>query len=47
MISDAAKLVGVEAHVLRNWEKQLELPISRNEMDQRYYKDSDIERFKK
>lgn len=47
MISDAAKLVDEKAHVLRNWEKQLELPISRNEMDQRYYKESDIELFKR
>lgn len=47
MISDAAKLVEVEDHVLRYWEKMLELPISRNEMDQRFYKESDIELFKK
>lgn len=42
MISEAAKRVDVEAHVLRNWQKELDLPISRNEMDQRYYKESDI-----
>ena len=47
MITETAKRVGVETHVLRYWQKQLELPISRNEMDQRYYKDSDIELFKK
>lgn len=47
MISDAAKLVGVEAHVLRYWQRELELPISRNEMDQRYYRESDIELFKR
>jgi len=47
MISDAAKLVGVEAHVLRYWQRELDLPISRNEMDQRYYKESDIELFKR
>lgn len=47
MISDAAKLVGVEAHVLRYWQRELELPISRNEMDQRYYRESDIELFRK
>ena len=29
MISDAAKLVDVEAHVLRYWEEELELPIGR------------------
>ena len=27
MISDAARLVDVEAHVLRYWEEELELPI--------------------
>lgn len=47
MISEAANRIDVEAHVLRYWEKELALPISRNEMDQRYYKESDIELFKK
>lgn len=47
MISDASKRVDVEAHVLRYWQKELALPISRNEMDQRYYKESDIELLKK
>lgn len=46
MISDAARLVGVEAHVLRYWQRELDLTISRNEMDQRYYKESDIDKFK-
>ena len=32
MISDASRLVDVEAHVLRYWEEELELPIGRNEM---------------
>ena len=27
MISDAAKMVDVESHVLRYWEDELELPI--------------------
>ncbi len=43
MISEAAKRIEVEAHVLRYWQRELDLPISRNEMDQRYYKESDIE----
>ena len=47
MISEAAKRVDVEAHVLRYWQKELALPISRNEMEQRYYKESDIELLKK
>ncbi len=41
-ISEASKLVGVEAHVLRYWEEQLELPIKRNEMGHRYYIEEDI-----
>ncbi len=47
MISDASKQVDVESHVLRYWQKELGLPISRNEMDQRYYKETDIELLKK
>lgn len=43
MISEASKRVDVNSHVLRYWQKELALPISRNEMDQRYYKESDIE----
>ncbi|HKL98271.1 MAG TPA: MerR family transcriptional regulator [Mobilitalea sp.] len=46
MISEASKRVEVEDHVLRYWEDQLELPIGRNEMGHRYYKDSDIELLK-
>jgi DNA-binding transcriptional MerR regulator len=47
MISEASKRIDVEAHVLRYWQKELGLPISRNEMEQRYYKESDIELLKK
>jgi DNA-binding transcriptional MerR regulator len=47
MISEASKRIDVEAHVLRYWQKELDLPISRNEMDQRYYQESDIELLKK
>lgn len=42
MISEASKRVGVEDHVLRYWEKELELPIARNEMRNRYYREADI-----
>lgn len=45
MISDAAKLVDVEAHVLRYWEEELELPIGRNEMSHRYYTEENIRLF--
>jgi DNA-binding transcriptional MerR regulator len=46
MISEASKRVEVEDHVLRYWEEQLVLPIGRNEMGHRYYKESDIELLK-
>ncbi|MBQ8856605.1 MAG: MerR family transcriptional regulator [Lachnospiraceae bacterium] len=46
MISDAAKLVEVESHVLRYWEEELELPIARNEMGHRYYTQDDIQLLK-
>ena len=35
MISDAAALAGVETHVLRYWEEELDLTIPRNEMGHR------------
>ena len=37
LISDAAAKVAVEAHVLRYWEEELELAISRTELGHRYY----------
>ncbi len=46
MISEASKRVGVESHTLRYWEDELNLPIGRNEMGHRYYRDSDIELLK-
>ena len=46
LISDAAKAVQVEAHVLRYWEEELRLPIRRNELGHRYYTEEDVERFK-
>ena len=45
IISDAAKMVDVEAHVLRYWEDELELPIARNEMGHRYYTEDNIRMF--
>ena len=47
MISDAAALVNVEAHVLRYWEEELELDIPRNEMGHRYYTKENIQQFLK
>lgn len=46
LISDAAKEVKVESHVLRYWEEELHLPIKRNELGHRYYTKEDVERFK-
>ena len=42
LISDAAKKVEVEAHVLRYWEEELGLPIKRNELGHRYYTEEDV-----
>lgn len=46
LISDAAKEVQVESHVLRYWEEELHLPIKRNELGHRYYTPEDVERFR-
>lgn len=45
LISDAAKQVQVETHVLRYWEEELKLPIKRNELGHRYYTQEDVDRF--
>ena len=45
LISDAAKKVNVEAHVLRYWEEELGLPIKRNELGHRYYTEEDVKVF--
>lgn len=42
MISDAAKKVDVEPHVLRYWEDEIGIEIPRNEMGHRYYRKEDI-----
>ena len=45
MISEAAKQVNVESHVLRYWEEELSLSIGRTEMGHRYYTEDDIQLF--
>ena len=45
MISEAAKKVQVESHVLRYWEEELHIPIGRTEMGHRYYTQDDIQLF--
>ena len=46
MISEAAKQLQVEAHVLRYWEEELGLHIDRTEMGHRYYTEDDIQLFR-
>ena len=46
IISEAAERTGIETHVLRYWEDELDLDIPRNEMGQRYYTERQIELFK-
>lgn len=45
LISETAKKVGVETHVLRYWEVELNLPIHRNELGHRYYTQQDVSYF--
>lgn len=47
IISDISKKTHLEAHVLRYWEKELELQIPRNELGHRYYLDCHIDIFNK
>lgn len=46
-ISEAGKLVGVESHVLRYWEDELQLKIPRNGKDYRYYTELHIRLLKR
>ena len=45
IISDAAKMIDVEPHVLRYWEEELGMEIPRNEMGHRYYTDKEVKIF--
>lgn len=45
LINEAVKEVHVEAHVLRYWEDELDLPIKRNPQGHRIYTQEDIDRF--
>lgn len=45
MISEAAKLVDVESHVLRYWEEELHIPVSRTEMGHRCYTKENLQLF--
>lgn len=46
-IKEAAKTLDIKEHVLRYWEEELDLNISRNEMGYREYSDRDIEMFRR
>ena len=46
MISEAAKQVNMEPHVLRHWEEELDLEIGRTEMGHRYYTEENIRLFR-
>jgi len=46
-ISEAAKLLQVEDHVLRYWEEDLGMDIPRNELGHRYYTDIHIDTFRR
>ncbi|MGN0204820.1 MAG: MerR family transcriptional regulator [Coprococcus sp.] len=45
IISDAAKMINVEPHVLRYWEEELAIEIPRNELGHRYYTEKEIQLF--
>lgn len=47
LISDAARQVGVESHVLRSWEEELDIKVGRTELGHRYYTDKTIYIMKK
>lgn len=42
MISDAAKKLHIEAHVLRYWEDELEMDIPRTQLGHRYYTEAHL-----
>ena len=47
LINEAAKEVHVESHVLRYWEEELDIGVSRTELGHRYYTEEDIRLFRK
>lgn len=46
IISEAAEKTGIESHVLRYWEDELNLDIPRNEMGHRYYTENQLQLFR-
>ena len=45
-IGEVSKLLGVETHVLRYWEREFELKPHRSNSGQRLYRQPEIERFR-
>ena len=46
-VSEAVRLVGVESHVLRYWEEELQVEIRRTAQGHRVYSESNIETFRR
>lgn len=46
-VSEAVRLVGVESHVLRYWEEELQVEIRRTAQGHRVYSESNIETFQR
>ena len=46
-VSEAVRLVGVESHVLRYWEEELQIEIKRTSQGHRVYSEQNIETFRK
>ena len=46
-VSEAVRLVGVESHVLRYWEEELQIEIRRTSQGHRIYSEQNIEIFRK
>lgn len=46
-VSEAAKKTGVDAHVLRYWEEELQLTVGRNKKGHRYYTEENLQQFAK
>lgn len=44
-VSEAVRLIGVESHVLRYWEEELEIPIERTGQGHRVYSQQNVDMF--
>ena len=45
-VSEAVRLIGVESHVLRYWEEELQIEIGRTSQGHRIYSPDNIETFR-